>query len=125
MSIAERDLREIEADAREEANAGRRADSAHPVYLDGHATTPLAPEAGAAMDPWWHQQVGNPNSPHRHGQFADAAVEKARRQVAELIGAMPGELYFTSGATEANNLALIGSALGPSGRPSEPNYACR
>lgn len=111
MSIADRDLRNIEPDSGQEANAGRRVDSVHPVYLDGHATTPLAPEAGTAMAPWWHQQAGNPNSPHRHGQYADAAIEKARRQVAELIGAMPGELYFTSGATEANNLALIGSVL--------------
>lgn len=82
-----------------------------PVYLDGHATTPLAPEALAAMAPWWHEQVGNPSSPHRHGQIADAAIETARVQVAALIGASSSEIYFTSGATEANNLAIIGSAL--------------
>lgn len=81
-----------------------------PVYLDGHATTPLAPEAHAAMEPWWHAQAGNPHSPHRHGQYADAAVESARIQVAELVGALPGEIHFTSGATEANNLAIIGIA---------------
>lgn len=109
MNIAERGVQGIEADSAQEADRGPRVDSVDPVYLDGHATTPLAPEARAAMDPWWHQRAGNPNSPHRHGQFADAAVERARRQVADLIGAMPGEIYFTSGATEANNLALIGS----------------
>ena len=91
------------------ANAGQRR--AAPVYLDGHATTPLAPEALAAMAPWWHEQAGNPNSPHQHGRFADAAVEAARQRVAQLVGASPGEIYFTSGATEANNLAIIGSAL--------------
>jgi cysteine desulfurase len=81
-----------------------------PVYLDGHATTPLAPEAHEAMEPWWHTQAGNPNSPHRHGQYADAAVEAARGHVAALLGALPGEMHFTSGATEANNLAIIGTA---------------
>ncbi len=88
----------------------RRANTERPIYLDGHATTPLAPEALAAMAPWWHQQAGNPNSPHRHGQFADAAVEAAREQVATLISASSSEIHFTSGATEANNLAIIGSA---------------
>ncbi|CAH2403006.1 cysteine desulfurase family protein [Mesorhizobium escarrei] len=111
MNVAECGLQGIDADSAQEADRGPRVDLVHPVYLDGHATTPLAPEARAAMDPWWHQRAGNPNSPHRHGRFADAAVETARRQVAELIGAMPGEVYFTSGATEANNLALIGSVL--------------
>lgn len=81
------------------------------IYLDGHSTTPLAPEALEAMAPWWHTQAGNPNSPHRHGQYASAAVEAARGNVAALIGASPGEIYFTSGATEANNLAIMGTAL--------------
>lgn len=81
-----------------------------PIYLDGHATNPLAPGAHAAMEPWWHDQAGNPNSPHRHGQYADVAVELARSQVAELVRAVSGEIHFTSGATEANNLAIIGLA---------------
>lgn len=101
----------IVAQPDESSDDDHRVDAARPVYLDGHATTPLAPEALAAMAPWWHDQAGNPNSPHRHGQFADAAVERARRQIARLIGATPGEIYFTSGATEANNLAVIGSVL--------------
>lgn len=88
----------------------RPADN-RPVYLDGHATTPLAPEAHEAMEPWWHSQAGNANSPHLHGQFADAAVEAARGHVAALIEALPGEIHFTSGATEANNLAITGMAL--------------
>lgn len=78
------------------------------VYLDGHATTPLAPEAEAAMAPWWRARVGNPHSPHRRGFDAARAVEAARAQVAGLVGADPQEVVFTSGATEANNLALIG-----------------
>ncbi|RYD71294.1 MAG: aminotransferase class V-fold PLP-dependent enzyme, partial [Verrucomicrobiaceae bacterium] len=90
-----------------------------PIYLDGHSTTPLAPEASAAMGPWWHERAGNPNSPHRHGQFADAAVETARGQVASLIAASPGEIHFTSGATEANNLAIIGTALAARARGDE------
>lgn len=94
----------------EERSAGLPRDYL-PVYLDGHATTPLAPEAQEAMEPWWHARAGNPNSPHRHGQYADAAVEAARGSVAALIGALPSEIHFTSGATEANNLAIIGTAL--------------
>lgn len=87
-----------------------RGGNGAPIYLDYHATTPLAPEAHDAMAPWWHVQAGNPHSPHWHGQFADAAVERARSQVAELVGALPSEIHFTSGATEANNLAIIGMA---------------
>src|SRR5690606_19952926 len=67
--------------------------------------------AHAAMEPWWHLRAGNPNSPHRHGQYADAAVETARSQVAALVGASPGEIVFTSGATESNNLAIVGAAM--------------
>lgn len=82
-----------------------------PLFLDGHSTSPLAPEVYAAMEPWWHDRAGNPNSPHRHGLYADAAVETARSQVAALVGVTPGEVIFTSGATESNNLALIGAAM--------------
>lgn len=83
---------------------------AFPVYLDGHATTPLAPEAEAAMAPWWHIRAGNAHSPHRRGTEAAVAIEQARSDVAKLVGADPQELVFTSGATEANNLAIIGTA---------------
>ncbi len=78
------------------------------IYLDWNATTPLVPEAREAFvracDAGW----GNPSSVHAEGQAARAAVERARRQVAALVGARPGDLAFTSGATEANNAALRG-----------------
>ncbi|MCV3211093.1 cysteine desulfurase [Mesorhizobium sp. YC-39] len=117
MSTTEVDLPGHELGPAHRADRGC-VESGYPIYLDGHSTTPLAPEALTAMEPWWHRRAGNPNSPHRHGQFADAAVENARGQVAKLIGATPGEIHFTSGATEANNLALIGSALGARARGS-------
>lgn len=78
------------------------------VYLDGHATTPLAPEAKEVMAPLWADAAGNAHSPHSRGQRAAAAIERARGQVASLIGAAPSEVIFTSGATEANNLLLLG-----------------
>ena len=79
------------------------------IYLDGHSTTPLAPEAKAAMfDAWDH--VGNPGSPHAAGSRAASFVAEARRAVADLVGAAPAEIVFTSGATEANNLAIQGVA---------------
>ncbi|TIO74968.1 cysteine desulfurase family protein [Mesorhizobium sp.] len=82
-----------------------------PIYLDGHSTTPLAPEALEAMSPWWHAQAGNPHSPHLTGMLASQAVEDARSDIAFLIGSDPQELVFTSGATEANNIAIRGTAF--------------
>lgn len=81
-----------------------------PIYLDGHATTPLAPEAELAMAPWWRATIGNPHSPHGAGHHAAQAVEIAREQVARLVGASSSEIIFTSGATEANAIALLGTA---------------
>ncbi|MER9260539.1 cysteine desulfurase family protein [Mesorhizobium sp. M0619] len=81
-----------------------------PVYLDGHATSPLAPEAEAAMAPWWHHRAANAHSPHRRGTEAAAAVDQARVEVATLVGAAPQEIVFTSGATESNNMAILGVA---------------
>lgn len=81
-----------------------------PVYLDGHATTPLAPEAAAAMSPWWSEQAANPHSPHGRGAAAAAAVDRSRVEVAALLGCDRQEITFTSGATEANNIALLGIA---------------
>ncbi|MCX9193853.1 aminotransferase [Carbonactinospora thermoautotrophica] len=75
------------------------------VYLDYNATAPLRPEALAAMLPIL-RSVGNAASPHALGRQAAESVEVARRQLADLLGCSPGELIFTSGATEANNLAL-------------------
>ncbi|MGA9581746.1 MAG: cysteine desulfurase family protein [Allosphingosinicella sp.] len=83
-----------------------------PIYLDYQATTPLAPEAAAAIRPWLEAGFANPHSSHRMGREAAAAVEVARERV---IGALEsegeeGSLYFTSGATEAINWALKGAA---------------
>ncbi len=79
-----------------------------PIYLDYQATTPLAPEAAAAMRPWLDDKFANPHSSHRLGREAAAAVEAARAQVAALLPP-DGRLYFTSGATEAINWALKGA----------------
>jgi cysteine desulfurase len=82
-----------------------------PVYLDNQATTPCDPRVVEAMLPWFSERFGNPHSAeHRMGREAEAAVEAARAQVAALIGAEPRELILTSGATEANNLAIKGAA---------------
>ncbi|KQV54663.1 cysteine desulfurase family protein [Caulobacter sp. Root342] len=83
--------------------------SAAPVYLDGYATNPLAQEAREAMFRALDRPA-NATSPHLDGACAARAVALARREVAELIGAAPSEVVFTSGATEANNLAILGVA---------------
>ncbi|MCU0695903.1 MAG: cysteine desulfurase [Myxococcaceae bacterium] len=81
---------------------------ADPLYLDFNATTPLLPEVVDAMLPFLREHFGNPSSGHVYGQRAKAAVANARAQVAALIGCTPAEVLFTSGGTEANNLALVG-----------------
>ncbi|MFY9607605.1 MAG: cysteine desulfurase NifS [Blastocatellia bacterium] len=80
------------------------------VYLDNSATTRVAPEVIEAMLPYFSNEIGNAQSVHSFGQRAKAAVEKARRRVAELINAAPTEIVFVSGGTEADNLALRGVA---------------
>ncbi|HLL00186.1 MAG TPA: cysteine desulfurase family protein [Myxococcaceae bacterium] len=82
----------------------------HPIYLDYNATTPVAPEVLEAMLPYLREQFGNPSSTHPYGRRARQAVERAREQVAALVGARPEELYFTGSGTEANNLAIRGVA---------------
>ncbi|HEV8015730.1 MAG TPA: aminotransferase class V-fold PLP-dependent enzyme [Stellaceae bacterium] len=81
-----------------------------PVYLDYQATTPCDPRVLQAMLPWFTEKFGNPASlTHAYGREAEAAVERARGQLAALIHADPREIVFTSGATEANNLAVKGA----------------
>ncbi len=88
-----------------------------PIYLDYSATTPVDPRVAGKMIPWLTEHFGNPASrSHAYGWEADAAVEEARRQVAELINADPREIVWTSGATESNNLALKGAAHFYSGK---------
>ncbi|MDQ3272001.1 MAG: IscS subfamily cysteine desulfurase, partial [Pseudomonadota bacterium] len=82
-----------------------------PIYMDYSATNPCDPRVVDAMIPWLREHFGNPASrSHAWGWEAEAAVEKAREQVAELIGADPREIVWTSGATESNNLAIKGAA---------------
>ena len=94
------------------------------VYLDHAATTPMLPEALAAMTEELGQ-LGNPSSLHNAGRRARRVVEESREQIAEVFGARPSEVIFTSGGTEADNLAVKGlywarraSGAGPPGRPA-------
>jgi cysteine desulfurase len=80
------------------------------VYLDNSATTPVDPRVVEAMMPYLAGKFGNPSSVHFYGQEARAAVDRARREVAALINARPNEVVFLSGGTEANNLAVRGTA---------------
>jgi cysteine desulfurase len=77
-------------------------------YLDHAATTPLRPEARAAMLPWLGERFGNPSGAHRVARAARQAVDEARDAVAEVTGCRPGDVIFTSGGTEADNLAVAG-----------------
>src|SRR5262245_25476158 len=91
----------------------------NPVYLDHAATTPVRPEVLEAMLPFLRESWGNPSSSHRLGRAARAGLDQARREVAEAVGAEPNQVIFTSGGTEADNLAIIGASLAArdKGRP--------
>jgi len=94
--------------------------TANPVYLDHAATTPVRAEVLEAMLPFLGAAAfGNPASAHRFGRTARAGVEEARRKVAAAVGAEPGQVIFTSGGTEADNLAIVGAAQAAraAGRP--------
>src|SRR5215467_5785430 len=77
-----------------------------PIYLDYNATTPLDPAVVEAMLPYLSLHFGNPSSAHYYGRAAHNAVDAAREQVARLIGCQPGEITFTGGGSESNNLAI-------------------
>src|SRR5437899_1072255 len=81
------------------------------IYLDYNATTPLDPAVVDAMLPYLREHFGNPSSSHEFGKAAHVAVDQAREQVAELIGANLDEIIFTSGGTEASNHALKGAVF--------------
>ena len=87
-----------------------------PIYLDYNATTPIAPSVADAIEPYLREHFGNPSSSHLYGQRTREAVARARAEVAALIGAAPAEIVFTSCATEANNLAVLGVAKALRGR---------
>jgi cysteine desulfurase len=82
----------------------------HVAYLDHAATTPLRPEARAAMLPWLGERFGNPSGAHRVARDARRAVDEARDVVAEVVGCRPGDVVFTGGGSEADNLAVLGVA---------------
>lgn len=99
------------------------------VYLDNAATTPIAPEVRAAVEPFMADEFGNPSSRHSLGVHAAEAVDGARNQIARAVGAQAQHVLFCSGGTEANNLAVLGAArarrshgdtlvLGPTEHPS-------
>ncbi|MEW6773474.1 MAG: cysteine desulfurase family protein [Bacteroidota bacterium] len=81
------------------------------IYLDNAATTPIAPEVTEAMLPYLKEEFGNPSSIHQLGNRTRVAIEQARKKVAELLNAHPSEIFFTSGGTEADNMALVQSVL--------------
>src|SRR6266568_4962634 len=82
------------------------------TYLDNAATTPVRPEVLEAMLPYLGKEAfGNPSSAHRFGRAARAGIEEAKRTIAGVLGAEPNQVIFTSGGTEADNLAIIGAAL--------------
>ncbi|MDH5424085.1 MAG: cysteine desulfurase [Gammaproteobacteria bacterium] len=80
-----------------------------PVYLDNNATTTMPEQVVAVMMPYLTQTIGNPSSVHRYGRLSRQAIDDARVQVAALVNAEPSQVIFTSGGTEANNLAILGS----------------
>ena len=81
------------------------------IYLDNSATTPVAAEVLEAMTPYFCEAYGNASSLHASGREARQAIEKGRAEIAAILGVSPSEIVFTSGATEANNLAIIGMAF--------------
>ena len=90
------------------------------VYFDNNATTPVLPEVFEAMQPYFGEHYGNASSIHHHGQETRSAVERARESIAALLGCRASEIVFTSGGTEADNLAIFGTVKDGVGRPLFP-----
>lgn len=88
------------------------------IYLDHAATTPTHPEVVEKMTPFFYENFGNPSSIHYFGRQSRQAVDEAREALAKSIGAKANEIIFTSGGTEADNLAVIGTALANSSKGS-------
>ena len=82
------------------------------IYLDNAATTPTAPEVIEAMLPFYENRYGNPSAAYDLGQKSKNAIEEVRERIADAIGAMPREIYFTAGGSESDNWALRGVAEG-------------
>ncbi|MDQ7007432.1 MAG: cysteine desulfurase family protein [Acidobacteriota bacterium] len=93
-----------------------------PIYLDYNATTPVDARVAAAIEPWLREHFGNPSSGHVFGRRAREAVERAREQVAALIGARPDEIVFTASGSESNNMVIQGCARGA--RPDRVHLVC-
>ncbi|SVD17474.1 uncharacterized protein METZ01_LOCUS370328, partial [marine metagenome] len=83
----------------------------HKIYLDHNATTPVQKEVLDVMLPFYKDKFGNPSSVHSEGREARVSLDEARDQVANLVGAKPVEIIFTSGGSESNNFAILGVAL--------------
>ena len=81
------------------------------VYLDNASTTPIDPAVLDTMWPYMKEHFGNPSSIHTHGRAIKAAIEKSRKTVAEILGTSPSEIFFTSGGTEADNMAICGTVV--------------
>ena len=96
-------------------------DHRHHIYLDTAASTPVADEVIAEMLPYFKESYGNPSSIHKFGRETARAIQLARKKVARMIGASPHEITFTSGGTEANNLALSGQAVHVRSKTPEKN----
>jgi cysteine desulfurase NifS len=105
-----------------EARIAKRKRARRRIYLDNNATTAAASAVVDAMEPFLRERWGNPSSLHGPGREAQEAVERARRQVARLIGARPRRIVFTGGGSEADNLALKGVALAHLARTGSPGH---
>ncbi len=90
---------------------GDKMENMKPIYMDYNATTPVDPEVFEAMVPYFKEKFGNPSSSHAYGKLAKEAVGAARASVAKMTGAETDEIVFTSGGTESNNHAIVGTAF--------------